>query len=267
MSERRNHERRKWGRKVTYPFIDSDGVLVTKNRRRLVDRRTAREEAEEQNTGVSKKPLPPTLSDAQPSLDISESKVKELEDALKEEDGPASQIDESIKDLESQILTKTEKVSIKNFDTASANGKQDATKEEVTKPKSKPTPKPISKPKPEPMPVESKDENSTSIEISFKGNKQVLPNEKNSCVVGRDPACDIIVQGKFVSRAHAKIIYKEGKFLLLDESFNGTYIKFNNGQKIHVTKDEQTLISDGVMSMGEPVKDGKKSVIQFKILE
>jgi len=58
---------------------------------------------------------------------------------------------------------------------------------------------------------------------------------------------------------------KDGKFLVEDNSFNGTYIKFNNGQKIHVSKDEQTLISNGIMSMGKPVDKESSSVIEFKI--
>ncbi|MFK7816146.1 MAG: FHA domain-containing protein, partial [Gammaproteobacteria bacterium] len=89
--------------------------------------------------------------------------------------------------------------------------------------------------------------------------------DKDTCKVGRDPSCDIIIQNKFVSRQHAKIILKDGKFLVEDSSFNGTYIEFSNGQKIHVSKDEQALITNGVMSMGKPVDDKSKSVIEFKI--
>ena len=110
-----------------------------------------------------------------------------------------------------------------------------------------------------------KNEPEASIELSLKGKKHVVTGEKESCQVGRDPSCDIVVQGKFVSRAHAKITFKEGKFFLADNSFNGTYIKFDNGQKIHVSKNEQTLITSGVMSMGKPVDNDSKSVISFKI--
>ena len=255
MAERRNHERRKWGRKVTYPFIDSDGVLVTKNRRRLVDRRVAKTDVEEEATKSASKTIPPTLSDVQAPLDLSDSKVMELEDALKEEEGPSSKIDASIKDLESQILTQTEKAAKFDIEKSNADKSSVDTKSAI--------PKPVK----DTSPSDNRSSNGTSIEISFKGDKHIISDENKSCKVGRDPACDIIVQGKYVSRAHAKIICKGGKFLLRDESFNGTYIKFNNGQKVHVTKNEQTLISDGVMSMGEPVKDHKKSIIQFRILE
>lgn len=36
-SDDKPQERRKWGKRPTYPFVDSTGVLVTKNRRRSID--------------------------------------------------------------------------------------------------------------------------------------------------------------------------------------------------------------------------------------
>lgn len=36
-SEEKPLERRKWGKRPTYPFVDSSGVLVTNNRRRSID--------------------------------------------------------------------------------------------------------------------------------------------------------------------------------------------------------------------------------------
>jgi len=252
MKERRKQERRRWGRKVTYPFIDNEGVLVTKNRRRNIDRRdeTLREsEQENKNT----------------SIDISESKVMELEEALKsaelpeiettfngksndDENKPVSGIMASIKDLEEEILDATNIEAISNNRLEATRKKNTLEKKQVSKPK-----------------IVEKNDNGIAIELIIKGKKHVLTTDKNTCRVGRDPSCDIVIQNKFVSRAHAKIILKDGKFLVEDNSFNGTYIKFNNGQKIHISKDEQTLISNGTMSMGKPVDDGPNSVIEFKI--
>ena len=266
MNERRKNERRRWGRKVTYPFIDSDGVLVTKNRRRKVDRREVeKEEGDEQNE--SSTPAPASVaSDAKQknnntSLDISESKVQELEQALKDNEEPApSNIASSIKDLEDEILDAT------NLDSVS-NVKLDEDVELKLEEKTT-SPSTVVEEKqelPEPDLELNGTEPEASIELSLKGKKHVVTGEKESCQVGRDPSCDIVVQGKFVSRAHAKIRFKDGKFFLEDNSFNGTYIKFDNGKKIHVSKDEQTLVSNGVMSMGKPVDDDSKSVIAFKI--
>ena len=124
MKERRKQERRRWGRKVTYPFIDSEGVLVTKNRRRKIDRRDDIPEEEEVAQEETSQPAIAAESkqeDKNTSVDISESKVIELEEALKDEDQPTSGIMASIKDLEEEILdaTNVEAISSDKFEAAS----------------------------------------------------------------------------------------------------------------------------------------------------
>jgi hypothetical protein len=281
MKERRKKERRRWGRKVTYPFIDSDGVLVTKNRRRKIDRRDVTPEEELAATESEKVADPSTPSTAakekshekKSSVDISESKVMELEDALKDANKPASGIMASIKDLENEILNATNIEAVSN-NKLEAVAKKEPSEEIISVPKKPSAAKEKStREKVDEIPeiddiVNAKlnrKSNDMSIELFIKGKKHVLTVDKNSCQVGRDPSCDIVIQNKFVSRAHAKILFKDGKFFVEDNSYNGTYIKFNNGQKIHVSKDEQTLASSGVMSMGKPVDDESKSVIEFKI--
>lgn len=295
MKERRRNERRRWGRKVTYPFIDSEGVLVTKSRRRKIDRRDEEEQDIAPLTAAAK-PQPPKNNT---SIDISESKVMELEEALQDENEPASNIMASIKDLENEILDATDEkksssailevISTKNSpaDKQAKPDKEKTDKKKTPTPKVKKTPekkitaKPKKAPKPEAVPTELPEpkpelevnETATrksngkgiTIELLIKGKKHVVTTNKDSCVIGRDPSCDIVIQNKFVSRAHAKIILKNGKFLVEDNSFNGTYINFNNGQKIHVSKDEQTLMTNGVMSIGKPINDESKSIIEFKI--
>ncbi|MEM7402213.1 MAG: FHA domain-containing protein [Pseudomonadota bacterium] len=250
--DRRKNERRRWGRKVTYPFIDSDGVLVTKNRRRKIDRREdpVVEEQQEEN-----EPADPALVAASgesekknTSVDISDSKVMELEEALQDKDEPKTPIESSIQDLENEILIATgiEKVAAPELDVVT-----ESTETEI--------------PEIDQSAINKSNGKEVSIELSLKGKKHVVDTKKNTCQVGRDPSCDIVVQGKFVSREHAKITIKDGKLFIEDSSFNGTYIEFDNGQKIHVSKDEQKILSDGVMSMGKPVDGESKSVIAFKI--
>ncbi len=256
MKERRKNERRRWGRKVTYPFIDSDGVLVTKSRRRKVDRRNAVDEEEAQEENSTSTPV--SADNKQPSntsIDISDTRARELEEALKDDEPASSNIVSSIKDLEDEILDATNIDAVKNNKIEDI-AEMDESAEIHIAPEDE---------LPEPDLSIDKSEPEASIELSLKGKKHVVTGEKESCQVGRDPSCDIVVQGKFVSRAHAKITFKEGKFFLADNSFNGTYIKFDNGQKIHVSKNEQTLITSGVMSMGKPVDNDSKSVISFKI--
>ena len=280
MKERRENERRRWGKKVTYPFVYSEGVLVKKNRRRKIDRREVSEEATTPALTAKSK-----QENKNTSLDFSECEVMELEEELqnKDKNEPASSIVESIKDLEDEILDaiNIEAISKEKFDSwENATPEQilplkKELKEKLVSKLEKTAKKKVSKKKESsvgpaeidfPVSGNAKDKyKNISIELIIKGKKHTFTLDKTSCIIGRDPGCDIVIHNKFVSRTHAKILLKEGKFLIEDNSFNGTYLKFNNGQKIHVSKDEQILVSNGVMSMGKPIDDKSKSVIKFKI--
>jgi pSer/pThr/pTyr-binding forkhead associated (FHA) protein len=270
MKERRRNERRRWGRKVTYPFIDSEGVLVTKSRRRKIDRRDKEAIEEELDIApltAAAKPRPPKNNT---SIDISESKVMELEEALQDANEPASNIMTSIKKLENEILDATDKkesssVILEVISTKNSPADKQAKPKKVPKPKVVPTELPELELEANETATGKSNGKGIAIELLIKGKKHVVTTNKDSCVIGRDPSCDIVIQNKFASRAHAKIILKNGKFLVEDNSFNGTYINFNNGQKIHVSKDEQTLMTSGVMSIGKPIDDESKSIIEFKI--
>ena len=45
-------------------------------------------------------------------------------------------------------------------------------------------------------------------------------------------ACQIVVADDFASRQHAKVEYREDKFILSDLSINGTYVRFGNAGEI-----------------------------------
>jgi pSer/pThr/pTyr-binding forkhead associated (FHA) protein len=268
MKERRKQERRRWGRKVTYPFIDSEGVLVTKNRRRKIDRRD--DDSEEYEAAQEEAPQAAVAAESKQenkntSLDISESKVMELEEALQDEDKPASGIMASIKDLENEILDATNLDAISRDDFDAASNKDAPAKKRSTKPKEVEKPAELPEIDVAVNGTSNGKEKGMAIELLIKSKKHVLTTDKDTCQVGRDPSCDIIIQNKFVSRVHAKIMLKDGKIFVEDNSFNGTYVEFNNGQKIHVSKNELTLATSGLMSMGKPVDDKSKSVIEFKI--
>lgn len=276
MTERRNHERRKWGRKVTYPFICSDGVLVTKNRRRLVDRRVEIADSTDKNSNEDKKPEHRIHTESQSTIGISDSQAIELENALQEETGINSNIEESIKNLELQILnTAHEEQDSKESKIITSKIPVHPLKMDSTgfQPNSSLGKNLSAKPTQNSDATLAKQESSIvdanvsgiSIELNFKGNAYIFSDQDASCALGRDQNCDVAIPGRYVSRTHAIIIFKNGQFILRDDSFNGTYVRFNNGNEMHVSNEEQPLSSNGVMSLGEPIKKNSKLLIEFKL--
>lgn len=86
------------------------------------------------------------------------------------------------------------------------------------------------------------------------GKVVVLVNETNTRVeIGRQKSNDIQVVNNRVSRTHALIEYKNGKFYLTDQSSNGTYLLMEGRKGISIRKKEVLLTSKGVIGPGYKV--------------
>ena len=200
-------ERRKWSKRPTYPFLDSNGVLVTKNRRRKLE---VREQSE-------------------PSQELS---IPPIDNAQVEGESDDAYEDLMIPTVEEAPLPKSE-----------ASKAQSVT------------------PKHEPAPLTSS--NSGELTLTFQQWNIVLSEQNTRCSLGRDKTCDLVIPNRFASRRHGRIECRNGQFYLCDHSFNGSYIKFDDGKKIHICRDEIHLYGQGVLSLGKPVNIEREVVIRF----
>ena len=65
-----------------------------------------------------------------------------------------------------------------------------------------------------------------------KGKQIRVDREGQAVVMGRDEQCDLVVDAPYASRRHAVVEAKRDKFVLTDESTNGTFVV---NQDNHVT--------------------------------
>lgn len=84
--------------------------------------------------------------------------------------------------------------------------------------------------------------------------------------MGRDDACDIPVKGYFASRLHSNIELRFGKFILADQSTNGTYVRFSDGSVQHITREEVILHGRGYISLGQSLEEGHDDLIEFAVI-
>ena len=84
-------------------------------------------------------------------------------------------------------------------------------------------------------------------------------------MLGRGNNCDIIVNNSFVSRQHVKVEYRFDKFWIIDQSTNGTYIRFNDGNIAYITREEMILQGSGCFSLGQSNFEHSTELIQFSI--
>ena len=75
----------------------------------------------------------------------------------------------------------------------------------------------------------------------------VLPLDRDTCVLGKSPSADIVIDNPYVSRRHAQITWAEGNFHIRDVgSKNGTFInganlagkthQLNSGDRVELGK-------------------------------
>ncbi|MEJ2115905.1 MAG: adenylate/guanylate cyclase domain-containing protein [Gammaproteobacteria bacterium] len=79
---------------------------------------------------------------------------------------------------------------------------------------------------------------SSKLQLSFQDNEIALLANMPALTIGRDLHCGIVVDGNLVSRQHAIIEYRRGKFLIRDQSTNGTYVLTEDGRSIYLRREE-----------------------------
>lgn len=102
-------------------------------------------------------------------------------------------------------------------------------------------------------------------ELVLRYRQQVITMSETmkSIVLGRSDDCDMVIQDNLASRQHAHIEYNFGKFLLIDHSANGTYIRFSDNQVIQLSHQQIVLHGAGMISLGQPFPEAPSEVIEY----
>lgn len=66
--------------------------------------------------------------------------------------------------------------------------------------------------------------------------------------IGRGKTTDLTVKYRSASREHCTIDYRRGKFVLIDKSTNGTFVKPDGRAAIYLRREETPLMANGVIS-------------------
>jgi class 3 adenylate cyclase len=93
-----------------------------------------------------------------------------------------------------------------------------------------------------------------------------LKSDMAPFIIGRDLECCLTVNGTMVSRQHAVIEYRRTKFVLRDQSTNGTYVRPHLGQAFYIRREEVPLMGEGEISLGKLIDDRPALNIFYKII-
>lgn len=101
------------------------------------------------------------------------------------------------------------------------------------------------------------------LKLTYQGERLSIPVDTASFVLGRGKDCELVIRGDLISRYHSKIEHRRGKFIITDQSTNGTFIKTQEGQDIFLRREELTLVGSGYISLGKKIDPTEDNIIQY----
>ncbi len=85
--------------------------------------------------------------------------------------------------------------------------------------------------------------------------------------LGRDMQNDVVVTDKMASRMHARIERRRDKYVLVDQSSNGTYVTVEGEREIHLRREELILRGRGHVCFGHGWQDAVDETLTFVCIE
>lgn len=99
------------------------------------------------------------------------------------------------------------------------------------------------------------------------GNKEItLDAVHPTATLGRDLASDVVIRDPRASRGHGRVELRRDKFMLVDQSTNGTYVTFQGEAEFVLKREETILRGRGRVSFGHAWVDDKTEVLEFEII-
>ncbi len=113
---------------------------------------------------------------------------------------------------------------------------------------------------------EDKDLRTSKLELSFRNQKVELSDQRKSINIGRAEDNDLVIKGNLISRIHAKVEMRRGKFVLVDQSTNGTFLQNLQGEETFVRRDWTVLKGEGIIGLGRAEQPGSSLAIHYRTL-
>lgn len=95
---------------------------------------------------------------------------------------------------------------------------------------------------------------------------RVFASQQMPVVLGRSPQASFCVDDSRVSRSHARVDWHSGSFQLTDLSYNGTYVRFADGEIVSLRRGSCTLHGSGTIGLGGSPSDPTSAGVSFDVL-
>ncbi len=104
------------------------------------------------------------------------------------------------------------------------------------------------------------------LQIRYRDYRVLVDNETPVLTLGRGKRNHLIVDNPLVSRMHMRIELRRGRFMLIDQSTNGTFVTPLGKSQTILRRDEMQLKNKGFIGLGQCVADSDPLAVHYRIL-
>jgi len=101
------------------------------------------------------------------------------------------------------------------------------------------------------------------LRLRYQGEELVLDDNRTLITIGRADDNDIIIKGNLISRLHARIEASKARFVLVDQSTNGTFVHAMNGDEQFIRRDTMPINGEGLIGLGRAPERDSSQTIRF----
>jgi pSer/pThr/pTyr-binding forkhead associated (FHA) protein len=105
------------------------------------------------------------------------------------------------------------------------------------------------------------------LQLEFEGKNMEVGPRRLTVTLGRGTGNDLVSNESLASRYHARIEYRHGKFLIQDQSTNGTFVRTEDGRDTVLHREEFLLQGKGLIGLGRAPEQENPNIIHFQELE
>jgi class 3 adenylate cyclase len=113
----------------------------------------------------------------------------------------------------------------------------------------------------------SADRRAQRLRLTTAEAEVVIDDRRQQISIGRADENDLVIRGNLISRIHARVEISRGKFLLIDQSTNGTFVQALDGEESFVRRDSMQLKGEGMIGLGKAPEGDSPQTIRYSCEE
>jgi len=101
------------------------------------------------------------------------------------------------------------------------------------------------------------------LRLRYQGQELLVQEGRTNISMGRAEENDLVIKGNLISRLHARVEFNRNKFMLIDQSTNGTFVIGKDGEEAFVRRDSMQIRGEGLIGLGKAPHSNSSQVIRY----